>query len=133
LSPGLCGAGRLGDAEELLTRAHGLVIGQPAAEASVFVAASFAILRLEQGRPMSAFRRASESYTLFQQLGYPLMARLGYVTAAHALALAGQAGRAAGTLSAYDALGLPVFLLTETDHLQTRGVGGGGRSRRADW
>jgi DNA-binding CsgD family transcriptional regulator len=120
LVAGLVWAGRLGEAEELLTRAHGSVIGQPATEASAFVAAWFAILRLEQGRPMSAFRWASESYTLFQQLERPLVARVAYLTAAHALALAGHADRAAGTLSAYDALGLPVFLLTETDHLQAR-------------
>jgi DNA-binding CsgD family transcriptional regulator len=120
LVAGLVWSGRLGEAEELLTRAHGSVIGQPAAEASAFVAGWFAVLHLEQGRLMSAFRRASESYTLFQQLGRPLMARLAYFTAAHALALAGQGDRAAGTLAAYDALGLPVFLLTETDHLQAR-------------
>jgi DNA-binding CsgD family transcriptional regulator len=120
LVAGLVSAGRLGEAEELLIRAHGLVIGQPAAEASAFVAGWFAILRLEQGRPMSAFRRASESYTLFQQLGRPLGARVGCITAAHALALAGQADRAAETLATYDALGLPTDLLTETDHLQAR-------------
>jgi DNA-binding CsgD family transcriptional regulator len=120
LVAGLVWGGRLGEAEELLTRAHGSVIGQPAAEASAFVAGWFAVLHLEQGRPMSAFRRASESYTLFQQLERPLMGRLAYLTAAHALALAGHADRAAGTLAAYDALGLPVFLLTETEHLQAR-------------
>jgi DNA-binding CsgD family transcriptional regulator len=120
LVAGLVWAGRLGDAEELLTRAHGLVMGQPAAEASAFVAGRFAVLHLEQGRPMSAFRRASESYTRLKQLGRPLVARLDYVTAAHALALVGRAGQAAETLSAFDALDLPAFLLDETDHLQAR-------------
>jgi DNA-binding CsgD family transcriptional regulator len=120
LVAGLVWAGRLGEAEELLTRAHDLVMGQPAAEASAFVAQRFAVLHLEQGRPMSAFRRASESYTRFKQLGRPLVARLDYVTAAHALALAGRAGQAAETLSACDALDLPAFLLDETDHLQAR-------------
>jgi DNA-binding CsgD family transcriptional regulator len=112
--------GRLGEAEELLTRAHGLVIGQPAAEARAYVAEWFAVLHLEQGRPASAFRRASESYTLFQQLGRPVAAHLPYIAAAQALALAGQASRAEETLSGYEALGLPTFLLTETDLLQAR-------------
>jgi DNA-binding CsgD family transcriptional regulator len=112
--------GRLGEAEELLTRAHGLFIGQPAAEGRAFAAGWLAILHLEQGRPMSAFRRASESYTLFQQLGRWVAARVPYIAAAQALALAGQANRAEETLSGYKALGLPAFLLTETDLLQAR-------------
>jgi len=120
LVAGLVWAGRLGEAEELLTRAHGAVISQPAGEASAFVAGRFAVLHLEQGRPMSAFHRASESYTRLKQLGRPLVARLDYVTAAHALALAGRAGQAAETLSAFDALDLPALLLDETDHLQAR-------------
>ncbi|HEX3489518.1 MAG TPA: AAA family ATPase, partial [Streptosporangiaceae bacterium] len=65
----LTGAGRLREAEELLIRADALVIGQPAAEARAYVSGWLAVLHLEQGRPVSAFRRASESYTLFQQLG----------------------------------------------------------------
>jgi DNA-binding CsgD family transcriptional regulator len=113
--------GRLGEAEELLTGAHALVIGQPAAEARAYVAGWFALLHLEQGRPMSAFRRASESYTLFQQLGRTFAARWPYAAAAQALALAGQPDRAAETLAAHDALGLPAGLLYETDLLQARG------------
>jgi DNA-binding CsgD family transcriptional regulator len=112
--------GRLREADELLTRAHGLVIGQPAAEARAYVAGWLAVLHLEQGRPMSAFRRASESYTLFQQLGRTFAARWPYVAAAQALALAGQADRAAETLAAHDALGLPAGLLYEADLLQAR-------------
>ena len=65
-------AGRLREAEELLTRAYDLVIDQPASQARAFVARWLAVLHLEQGRPMSAFRRASESYTLFRQLGQPV-------------------------------------------------------------
>ncbi len=113
-------AGRLREAEELLTRAQGVVIDQPAAEASAFVAERLASLHLEQGRLMSAFRRAGESYTLFQQLGRAFAAQLPYTDAAQALALAGQAGRAAGTLAALDALGIPAVLINETEVLQAR-------------
>jgi DNA-binding CsgD family transcriptional regulator len=112
--------GRLGQAEELLTQAHGLVIGQPAAEARAYVAGWFAVVHLEQGRPVSAFRRASESYTLFRQLGRTFAARWPCIAAAQALALTGQADRAAEMLAAHDDLGLPPGLLDETDLLQAR-------------
>jgi DNA-binding CsgD family transcriptional regulator len=113
-------AGRLDEAEELLTRAYDEVVDQPTAEARAYLAALFALLHLEQGRVQSAFRRASESYTLFQQLGRTFAARWPYVTAAQALALAGRADRAAETLAARDALGVPTVLLDETDLLQAR-------------
>jgi DNA-binding CsgD family transcriptional regulator len=114
-------AGRLREADELLTRAQGVVIDQPAAEASAFVAERLASLHLEQGRLTSAFRRASESYTLFQQLGRGFFAaQLPYADAAQALALAGQANRAAETLAALDALGVPAMLINQTEVLQAR-------------
>jgi len=116
----LAWAGRLREAEELFTRAQGLVIDQPAAEARAYVAGWFAAVHLEQGRPMSAFRRASESYTLFQQLGRTFAARWPYITAVRALALTEQAGHVAETLAAYDAPGLPAVPLDETDLLQAR-------------
>src|SRR6478672_8850715 len=75
-------AGRLREAEELLTGAYDLVLDQPASQARAFVARWLAVLHLEQGRPMSAFRRASESYTLFRQLGQPYPARWPYGFAA---------------------------------------------------
>ena len=112
--------GRLGEAEELLTRAHGLVVGQPAAEARAYVTGWFAVLHLEQGRPMSAFRRASESYALFRQLGRTFAARWPCMAAAQALALAGKADEAAEMLTAHDDLGLPPGLPDETDLLQAR-------------
>jgi DNA-binding CsgD family transcriptional regulator len=113
-------AGRLREAEELLTRAQDAVIDQPAAEATAFVALRLATLHLEQGRPVSAFRRASESYTLFQQLGRTFNAQWPYTAAAQALAWAGQAERAAETLAALDALGLPAVPVNETEVLQAR-------------
>jgi DNA-binding CsgD family transcriptional regulator/type II secretory pathway predicted ATPase ExeA len=114
-------SGRLREADELLTRAQGVVIDQPAAEASAFVAERLASLHLEQGRLTSAFRRASESYTLFQQLGRGFFAaQLPYTEAAQALALAGQANRAAETLAALDDLGVPAMLINQTEVLQAR-------------
>jgi DNA-binding CsgD family transcriptional regulator len=113
-------AGRLGEAEELLISTYDQVVDEPLAEATAYVTGWFAILHLEQGRVQSAFRRASESYTLFQQLGRTYATRWPYIIAAHALALAGQSDRAAETLAAHDALGLPKVLLNEADLLQAR-------------
>jgi DNA-binding CsgD family transcriptional regulator len=113
-------AGRLREAEELLTPAYDLVIDQPASAARAFVARWLAVLHLEQGRPMSAFRRASESYTLFRQLGQPYTARWPYAIAALALALAGQPDRAAETLAVHDALDPRSVLPNETNILQAR-------------
>jgi DNA-binding CsgD family transcriptional regulator len=113
-------AGRLREAEELFTRAQGLVIDQPAAEATAFVAGWLAVLHLEQGRPVSAFRQASESYTLFQRLGRTFAAQWPYTAAVQALAQAGHADRAARTLSALHALGLPAVLMNETEVLLAR-------------
>jgi DNA-binding CsgD family transcriptional regulator len=113
-------AGRLSEAEELLTRAYHQVIVEPAAEARAFVNGWFAFLHLEQGRVQSAFRRASESYALFQQLGRTYASRWSYIAAAQALALSGRADQAAKTLTAFDALDLPVILVNEADLLQAR-------------
>ncbi|MDT5054638.1 MAG: hypothetical protein QOI76_3926 [Frankiales bacterium] len=113
-------AGRLGEAEKLLTVAYSRVVGKPAAEARGYVAGWFAVLHLEQGRPMSAFRRAGESYALFQQLGRSVQAGLSCVAGARALALTGQVDRAAETLTARDALGLPTVPVIEADLLVAR-------------
>jgi DNA-binding CsgD family transcriptional regulator len=113
-------AGRLDEAEQLVTVAYGRVVDQPAAEARAYVAGWFAVLHLEQGRPMSAIRRAGESYTLFRQLGRTVQAGLGCVAGAQAFALSGQADRAAETLTARDELGLPTVPVTETDLLAAR-------------
>ena len=113
-------AGRLGEAEELLTRAWGLVVDQPAAEIRSYIADWLAAVYLEQGRVASAFRRATESYTLSQQLGRAVRSRWPCSVAVQALALTGQVGRAAETLASLDALALPANLLHETDLLQAR-------------
>ena len=112
--------GRLEEAEQMLMAAYGLVVGQPAAEARAYVAGQLAVLHLEQGRAKSAFLSASESYSLFRQLGRTYAARWSYGTAAEALALAGRADKAAETLAAHDALDLPPALLNETNLLRAR-------------
>jgi DNA-binding CsgD family transcriptional regulator len=113
-------SGRLGEADELLAMAYREVMDHPAAEARAFVADWLAVLHLEQGRPVSAFRRASEAYTLYQQLGRPILAQRSYVAATHALATTGRAEQAAATLAALDALGVPVFKAFKTAVLQAR-------------
>ena len=64
--------------------------------------------------------RRGEAYTLLHQLGRTYAARWPYVAAAQALALTGQADRAAETLAALEALGLPPFLMAQTELLQAR-------------
>ncbi len=113
-------AGRLGEAEELLTRAWGLVVDQPVAEIRSYIADWLAAVYLEQGRVASAFRRATESYTLSQQLGRAVRSRWPCSVAVQALTLTGQTSRAAETLASLDALALPANLLNETDLLQAR-------------
>ena len=68
-------ASRLSEAEAGLSRAWALVADQPAAEARSYVGHWLAAVHLEQGRVRSAFRRATESYTLSQQLGRPVRSR----------------------------------------------------------
>ena len=113
-------SGRLVEADELLTMAYREVMDHPAAEARALVAAWFALLHLEQGRPASAFRRASEAYTLLQQLGRSSVVQRPYAVAAQALAMTGRAEQAAATLSAVDALAVPIWPSIRTDLLQAR-------------
>jgi DNA-binding CsgD family transcriptional regulator len=113
-------SGRLGEADELLTMAYREIMDHPAAEARAFVTLWFALLHLERGRPVSAFRRASESYTLFQQLGRSSVAQRPYVAAAQALAIAGRAEQAAMTLAAVDALAVPIVPDRRTELLEAR-------------
>jgi DNA-binding CsgD family transcriptional regulator len=112
--------GRLHEAEELLIDTYEFAVEQPGSQALAIVARWLAVLHLEQGRPKSAFRRASESYTLFRQLGQPYTSRWPYGHAALALALLGRADRAAETLAAHDALDVAPLLPNETDILQAR-------------
>jgi DNA-binding CsgD family transcriptional regulator len=113
-------SGRLGEAEELLTGAYKVLVDQPEAEARGYVTGWLALVYLEQGRVQSAVRRATESYTLFRQVGRTVQAHWPYIAAAQALALAGRADRAAEALAAHDALGLPTIVINETDLLQAR-------------
>ena len=113
-------SGRLGEADELLTMAYHEVMDHPAAEARAYVALWLAGLHLEQGRPVSAFRRATESYTLFQQLGRSSVAQRSHGAAAHALAVTGRAEQAATTLASLDALAVPIFAAHMTQLVQAR-------------
>jgi len=113
-------SGRLGEEDQLLTTAYREVMDHPASEARAFVADWLAVLHLEQGRPVSAFRRASEAYTLYQQLGRSTLAPRSYVAAAQALAITGRAEQAAETLDALDALAVPIWPNIRTDLLQAR-------------
>ena len=113
-------SGRLGEAEGLLAMAYREVIDHPASEARAFVAVWLAVLRLQQGLPVSAFRRASESYTLFQQLGRPGFTPHPRAVAAEALAMTGQAEQAAETLAALDALAVPISLNVKPYLLEAR-------------
>ena len=113
-------SGRLGEADELLTMAYHEVMDHPAAEARAYVALWLAGLHLEQGRPVSALRRATESYSPFQQLGRSSVAQRSHGAAAHALAVTGRAEQAATTLAALDALGVPIFAAHMTQLVQAR-------------
>ncbi|MCW2521772.1 MAG: transcriptional regulator, LuxR family, partial [Frankiales bacterium] len=114
------GAGRLIEADELLTLAYREVMIHPSAEARAFVSDWLGVLHFDQGRPVSAFRRSSEAYTLYQQLGRSILAQRSYVIAVQALALAGRADQAARTLATLDALGPPVYTSFRTAVLQAR-------------
>ncbi len=119
----LISAGRLAQADELLTMAYRDVIDHPASEARAFVADWLAVLYFEQGRPVSAFRRASESYTLYQQLGRSILSGRAYAIAAHALAISGRAEESAATLDLLDAVSPPIFRNFRTAVLQARAWG----------
>ncbi len=112
-------AGRLGGAEQLLTAADDL-LPEPPAGARIFTAAWFAVLHLEQGRPMSAFWRGSEYYALLRQGRATPMTPLVLAAVAQALALTGRAGRAAETLAVHDALYLPAVPVNEIEILRAR-------------
>jgi DNA-binding CsgD family transcriptional regulator len=93
-------AGRLGEAEEFLTAAADRP-GQPPGAADL-AAAWLAVLHLEQGRPASAFRRASGCYARVHQGRATPAAGLANAAVAQALALTGWASRAAAVLAASD-------------------------------
>ena len=76
---------------------------------------------------MSAFRRASESYTLFQQLGRSVFVPSMYAVAALALATMGPAKQAAETLAALDGRAPPI---DPTPPSGRAAPGGPGRRRR---
>ena len=113
-------AGRLVEADELLAMAYGELMDHPAAEARGLSPTGPLVLHLEQGRPLSAFRRAGESYSLFQQLGGMSLAPRGYMYAAHALALTGRAERRPRHWPPSTPLDIPILPIEGADLLQAR-------------
>ena len=114
-------AGHLHEAEEVLVDAYDQVAHYPEAEARAYVAAELALLHLEQGRARSAIRRADESRAVYQQLGRSLRAEWSTLLKARALALAGQADRAAGALAEYDLMGLAVHEQGDPERMEACG------------
>jgi DNA-binding CsgD family transcriptional regulator len=112
--------GRLTEAEEFLSSAY-LRRGEPTTpQLQVIAACTLANVHLEQGRPMSALRRAHEANLLIQEHGGAFFASWGYAPAAQALALTGQGHRAADALGALDALGIRPNLMIASDVLRAR-------------
>jgi len=113
--------GRLADAEKFLSLAY-LDRGDPPSAHLKFVAAcALANVHLEQGRPLSALRRAHEATLITQDDAGEFFASWGYAPAAQALALTGQGRQAADALAALDALGLPPNLLLASDVPRAQG------------
>jgi DNA-binding CsgD family transcriptional regulator len=107
--------GRLAEAEEFLSLAYLHKEEPPTPQLRVIAACTLATMHLEQGRPMSALRRAHEANLLIHEHGGAFFASWGYAPAAQALALTGQGHRAAGALGALDALGIPSNLMIASD------------------
>jgi DNA-binding CsgD family transcriptional regulator/type II secretory pathway predicted ATPase ExeA len=107
--------GRLAEAEEFLNLAY-LHREEPSTpQLRVIAACTLANMHLEQGRPLSALRRAHEANLLIRAHGGAFFASWGFAPAAQALALAGQGDRAADALAALDALGIPPNLMIASD------------------
>jgi DNA-binding CsgD family transcriptional regulator/type II secretory pathway predicted ATPase ExeA len=116
----LVGLGRLDEAERLIERERGDLVGATASPEGAVVAASLAALRLEQGRVRDAFLQAASAAGTYLDLGLPVAARRCYALSATSLALAGLAAKASETLGELDALGLPADLTYEVEVLQAR-------------
>lgn len=112
-------AGRLGEAEDLLTATDTRMGGQPSG-AGALTMALLAVLHLEQGRPVSAFRRASGCYARIRQGRTTPAAGLVNAAVAQALALAGWARRAAAVLAADDTVHLQAAPVIRTDFLRAQ-------------
>jgi DNA-binding CsgD family transcriptional regulator len=112
-------AGRLGEAEELLTAADARMGSQPSG-AGALTMAWLAVLHLEQGLPVTAFRRASGCYARIRQGRTTPAAGLANAAVAQALALAGWARRAAAVLAAGDTVHLQAVPVIRTELLRAQ-------------
>ena len=81
---------------------------------------AFAVLHLEQGRPLEWLSAGPASPSLYRRLGRPRFAQRPYVSAAHALAMTGQGEQAGTALAAFDALAVPLSPGVRTQVLQAR-------------
>ena len=98
-------AGRFEEAEELAATHHRDALADGSAEAQAAFAALGAADVGERGRVQTAASRAREAAALNLELGRELLVRHDRITAALALALAGDAEGAAAELAAMEALG----------------------------
>lgn len=132
----LIGLGRLSEAEALLLAAQQELPAHEGSQETAVVAASLAVLRLEQGRVQAAFLQATSAAAVFLDLSLPVCARWCEALSAHALALGGAAPKANQALAAMDALGLPTDMQYEVEVLQARAwawaAGGDMGSARSD-
>jgi DNA-binding CsgD family transcriptional regulator len=87
----------------------------------VIAATALANVLIEQGRPMSALRRAHEAILVAREHGGTFFASWGYAPLARAFALTGQHHKAAEALAALDVLNLPPNLMIAADVPRARG------------
>ncbi|MGD0811067.1 MAG: AAA family ATPase [Acidimicrobiales bacterium] len=113
--------GRLAEAEEFLSRFYLDKADDPSPPLQVIAACALANLLIEQGRPMSALRRAHEAILVAREHGGAFFASWGYAPLARAFALTGQHHKAAEALAVLDALNLPPNLMIAADAPRARG------------
>jgi DNA-binding CsgD family transcriptional regulator len=113
--------GRLAEAQKFLSRIYLHRVDDLPATMQAIAASTLANVHLEQGRPISALRRAHEAILVSREHGGAFFACWGYAPLAQALALTGQGRQAAESLGALDALGVPLNLLLATDVPRARG------------
>jgi DNA-binding CsgD family transcriptional regulator len=113
--------GRLAEAQEFLSRIYLHKVDDLSATVQAIAASALANVHLEQGRPISALRRAHEAILVSREHGGTFFACWGYAPLAQALAVTGQGRQAAESLGALDALGVPLNLLLATDVPRARG------------
>jgi DNA-binding NarL/FixJ family response regulator len=113
-------AGRLDEAEELVSTHHRQALADGSVEAQAIFALAGASTVGERGRVRTAARRSREAAALNLGLGRPLLARQDHIFGALALALSGDAEGAEAELTQLEELELPHVMQDEVDLLQAR-------------